>query len=233
MQESIIFFILLTFLLIIFNAWYTAYKVCNQTKQAFDEFDLQLRRRLDLIAELIREITKHVKKNPLQKTFNDIAEKVNKASLSEISEIITKEMDDVLKSALKMIKKYPKIIPSSKLESIKRELEKVDKTIEAAKEAYFENVEFLQKWMGKFPFKRFKDWHFNVDKQQEKMESKKVVEEKKEHLAENEIDDFVASFKKKNSKKAKKSSTKTEKKKVLTKKNVKTSTGSKTKKTKK
>jgi len=225
MQGSIIFLISLIILLIVFNSWYTAYKVCGQTKDAFDEFDLQLRRRLDLIAELISEISKHVKKNPLQKTFNDIAKKIDKSSLSEISDIVTREMNDVLKSALNMAKKYPKIIPSVRLESIKREIEKVDSAIASAKEAYLKNSEFLQKWMERFPFKRFKNWHFDVDKKEEKMESKKVLRKDEEKLAKDEIEDFVASFKKKKAlnRKVKNPSKKVEKK-VVIKKTTKTPT---------
>lgn len=206
MQESIIFFIFLTTLLIIFNAWYTTYKICDQTKQAFNELDIQLRRRLELIAELIQEISKHIKKNPLQKAFNDAVQKINTASWSEVSEMVTKEMNDVLASALAMAKKYPKIISATKLESIKREIGKVDSAIESAKEAYLKNSEFLQKWMEKFPFKRFKKWHFDIDKQEKKMESKKVLEKDEKKSNDKEIDDFVASFKKKkaSNKKAKK-----------------------------
>ncbi|MFA5080207.1 MAG: LemA family protein [Candidatus Paceibacterota bacterium] len=210
MQTLILFFIFLTFFLIIFNAWYTAYRVSKQTKQALNEFDLQLRRRLDLIAELIGEVSKYVKKNNLNEVFSGIVKKVNTASLSEISEIITKEVNDVLALALKMAKKYPKLISSSKFKAIKSELDKIDEKIVYAKEAYYKNVEFLQKWMGKFPFKRFKEWHFDVDKEQKKMESKKVLEEQEECWTENDINDFVASFrKKKNIKKPKKSLIKT------------------------
>ncbi|MCK9577936.1 LemA family protein [bacterium] len=197
MQDSIIFFALLILILIVFNSWYTAYKVCGQTKQAFDEFDLQLRRRLDLIAELIKEISKHIKKNPLQKAFNDVVQKINEASWSEVGEMVTKEMNAILSSALLMVKKYPKIIPKAKLESIKREIEKVDSAIESAKDAYLKNSEFLQKWMGKFPFNKFKEWHFDIDKVEKKMESKKVLDDDEEKIVEKEIEDFVASFKKK------------------------------------
>ncbi|MCK9393864.1 LemA family protein [bacterium] len=210
MQGSIIFFIFFTFFLIIFNAWYTAYRVAKQTKQSFNEFDLQLRRRLDLIAELIGEIKKEKKKNTLQETFSGIAEKVNTASLAEISEIVTKEVNDVLSSALEMAKKYPKLISSSKFKAIRSELDKIDEKIAYAKEAYYKNVEFLQKWMGRFPFKNFKEWHFNVDKEQKKMESKKVLEKKEDHWTENDINDFVSSFCK--TKKQKKSSVKTKEK---------------------
>ncbi|MFA6252574.1 MAG: LemA family protein [Candidatus Paceibacterota bacterium] len=197
MQDSIIFLISLTFLLIIFNSWYTSYRVCKQTKQAFEEFDLQLRRKLELVAELIQEISKRVKKNDLQRSFDDMVKKVNKASLSEISDILTKEMDGVLKSAFGIIKKHPRIISAIKLESIKREIKKIDSAIEEAKEAYFKNVDFLQKWMEKFPFKRFKEWHFDIDKEEKKMESKGVFQKKDKKVDDKEIDDFVASFKKK------------------------------------
>lgn len=235
MQESILFFLFLTCLLIVFNAWYTAYKVCGQTKQAFDEFDAQLRRRLELIAELLQEIGKHIKNNPMEKAFNDIVAKMEKASWVEVGDMATKEMNKILDNALAIAKKHPKIISAVKLDSIKREIAKVDKAIEEAKNAYLKNSDFLHNWMGKFPFNRFKKWHFDIDKQSEKMESKKVLKKEKNKSTNREIDDFVASFKKKKvvNKKAKKvlPIKKVEKKKVA--KTSKVATKPKTKKAKK
>lgn len=207
---EIILLIFATFFLIAFNTWYTAYKFSKQTKETVAEFDFQIRRRINLIGDLLKEIGKYTKaKKPFEEEFSNIVKKASSLSMADIGETIFKETDNILKSAIKFAEKYPGLISSAKFKSIRGELNKLDDAIASAYDAYGKNSCIVKDWMKKFPFSLIKERFFNIDKDNKKTESKEASEEEKKQVSEEELDSFAELFKEKKAKpKTKKASPK-------------------------
>lgn len=198
MQDlEILLLIFFTFFLTIFNIWYTIYKFSKQTRETVTEFDFQIRRRIDLIGDLLKEIAKYAKsKKPFEKEFADIIKKVSMFSITDLGESLIKETDSVLKTAIRFAEKYPRLISSAKFKEIRSELNKIDQAIKSTYKACNSNSNILDDLMGKFPFNIIKERFFNIDKNNKKTESKKTSKEN----FEKDSDGFSESFKVKKAK---------------------------------
>jgi hypothetical protein len=126
---------------------------------------------------------------------------MGKISLSDVGASLVKEIDSVLVSAMKIAKKYPDLISSTKFKSLKKELEKVDDAMKSAQSAYFKSLDVLSGWLNKFPFNIMRDhpcdmdFEVDIDKDAKKSETintskaekKEVVKSKKNNSSKKKV----------------------------------------------
>lgn len=183
-------FLAIILFIIIFNTWYIANKVKNQTEKMVRDFEYEIEQRIRLIGDMIKEVGKYAKsktKGMFNKNFSFMVAKLSIATVSELGRSLINEIEQVVDSAVQLAKKHPKILSSFKFKSLKDELDRVQKTIKAGEDLCKRLEEKIKEKSTKFPFNILSKFSFNIDKTKKKNKTedvegvKKTVQEKKKN----------------------------------------------------
>lgn len=141
--------ILLFWLVVIFNGLVS---LRNRTKEAWSDIDVQLKRRYDLIPNLVETVKGYAKHE------KELFEKVTEARAAAIKASGVKEQqeaENVLTGALKSIfavaENYPQLRASENFQKLQDELTDTENKIEAARRFYNANVRDLNIKIESFP----------------------------------------------------------------------------------
>jgi len=124
----------------------------NRTKEAFSDIDVQLKRRYDLIPNLVETVKGYATHE------RELFEKVTRARASAMSAQGIKEkagaenmLSDTLKSLFAVAENYPDLKASTNFLELQRELTDTEDKIQAARRFYNTNVRDLNIKIESFP----------------------------------------------------------------------------------
>ena len=148
--------ILVTIILLwIIFAFNSLIRLRNETKKSFSGIDVQLKRRTDLIPNLLKTVKGYAKHE------NELFENITKARTSIInasSEGDVKALaqgENMLRSTLKSIfavaENYPNLKANQNFLKLQEELEETENQIAASRRIYNENVTYLNTKIETFP----------------------------------------------------------------------------------
>jgi len=140
-------------LLIVFIAVYNGFiTLKNRTKEAWSDIDVQLKRRYDLIPNLVETVKGYAKQE------KDIFIKVTEARASVMTVKGVEEkgkaenvLTDALKSIFAVAENYPTLRSSENFQKLQDELTDTENKIEAARRFYNGNVRDYNTALEKFP----------------------------------------------------------------------------------
>ncbi len=140
-------------LLIVFIAVYNGFiTLKNRTKEAWSDIDVQLKRRYDLIPNLVETVKGYAKQE------KDIFIKVTEARASAMTAKGVEEkgkaenvLTDALKSIFAVAENYPTLRSSENFQKLQDELTDTENKIEAARRFYNGNVRDYNTALEKFP----------------------------------------------------------------------------------
>lgn len=176
-------FLAIILFIIIFNTWYIANKVKNQTEKMVRDFEYEIEQRIRLIGDMIKEVGKYAKsktKGMFNKNFSFMVAKLSIATVSELGRSLINEIEQVVDSAVQLAKKHPKILSSFKFKSLKDELDRVQKTIKAGEDLCKRLEEKIKEKSTKFPFNILSKFSFNIDKTKKKNKTEDIEEVNKD-----------------------------------------------------
>lgn len=139
----------LLILLILWGIWaYNKFiKLQNRAEEAWSDIDVQLRRRYDLIPNLVETVKGYAKHE--QETFNQVTEARNQAMNAEQSGSPAQaaqaenQLAGALKSLFAVAEDYPDLKASENFQELQRELSDTENKIQAARRFYNGNVRNL------------------------------------------------------------------------------------------
>lgn len=133
----------------LFNSFIT---LRNRTKEAWADIDVQLKRRYDLIPNLIETVKGYAKQE------SSVFEKVTEARSSAMKATGIEEkgkaenmLSDTLKSLFAVSENYPTLRSSENFQKLQDELSDTENKIEAARRFYNGNVRDFNTALQKFP----------------------------------------------------------------------------------
>lgn len=145
----IIIAIVLFAVIAIYNSFIT---LRNRTKEAWSDIDVQLKRRYDLIPNLIETVKGYAKHE------KELFEKVTEARSAAMSAKGTVEkgkaenvLTDALKSVFAVAENYPTLRASENFQKLQDELTDTENKIEASRRFYNGNVRDFNTALQKFP----------------------------------------------------------------------------------
>lgn len=127
-------------------------KLVNRTKEAWSDIDVQLKRRYDLIPNLVNTVKGYASHE--QKTFEQVTEARSQAmqagSISEHAEA-ENMLTGALKSLFAVAEAYPDLKANQNFLELQRELTDTENKIQAARRFYNSNVRDLNTSIEMFP----------------------------------------------------------------------------------
>ena len=141
--------VIIFWLIIVFNGFVI---LKNRTKEAFSDIDVQLKRRYDLIPNLVETVKGYAKHE------SEIFEKVTLARASAMSAqgmknkaVAENQLSETLKSLFAVSENYPDLKASTNFLELQRELTDTEDKIQAARRFYNTNVRDLNIKVESFP----------------------------------------------------------------------------------
>jgi len=148
----IILIIVIVLLAIIAGIYNALVSLRNRTKEAWSDIDVQLKRRYDLIPNLVSTVKGYAKQ---EKT---VFERVTKARAEAMSASGTKDqakaenaLSATLKSLFAVAENYPTLRSSENFQALQSELSETENKIEASRRFYNANVRDLNTKIEVFP----------------------------------------------------------------------------------
>lgn len=152
MEMYIVFGVLLVLVVFVFSLYNSFVSLVNQTKNAWADIDVQLKRRADLIPNLV-EIVKGYAKHE-----KSVFEEVTKARSALLSAKDPKQagsannmLTGALKSLFAVAESYPNLRASENFSKLQDELTQTEDKIEASRRFYNANVRELNTKIEMFP----------------------------------------------------------------------------------
>ncbi|HOK00771.1 MAG TPA: LemA family protein [Candidatus Pacearchaeota archaeon] len=174
----LIILILVLWIIFSYNSFVSLY---NQAKEAWADIEVQLKRRYDLIPNLIETVKGYAAHE------KDLFEKVTEARTKAISAQTMKDhveaenfLSETLKSLFAVSENYPQLKASENFLELQRELRDTEDKIQAARRFYNSNVRDLNIKIEKFPTNiiakifKFKKMEFFETKEDKENEPVKV-----------------------------------------------------------
>ncbi|KKR09711.1 MAG: hypothetical protein UT37_C0012G0015 [Parcubacteria group bacterium GW2011_GWA2_39_18] len=150
-------FTILLVVLLIVAAWavlsYNFFiTLINRTKEAWSDIDVQLKRRHDLIPNLIETVKGYMahEKNILEDVTKARAQALSAQNLTE-KDSAENQLSHTLKSLFAVSENYPQLKASENFLELQRELADTENKIQAARRFYNGNVRDLNIQIEKFP----------------------------------------------------------------------------------
>ena len=124
----------------------------NRTKEAWSDIDVQLRRRYDLIPNLVETVKGYAKheKELFEKVTKARAEAINASGIKDQAKA-ENQLSDSLKSLFAVAENYPNLRASENFQKLQDELTDTENKIEAARRFYNGNVRDLNIKIESFP----------------------------------------------------------------------------------
>jgi len=145
----IVIIVVLLWLIMVFNGLVT---LKNRAKEAWSDIDVQLKRRYDLIPNLVETVKGYAAHE------REIFEKVTQARAAAINASGLKDkaqaedaLSGTLKSLFAVVENYPDLKASQNFLELQRELTDTEDKIQAARRFYNTNVRDLNNKIEKFP----------------------------------------------------------------------------------
>ncbi len=124
----------------------------NRTKEAWADIDVQLKRRYDLIPNLVNTVKAYAKHE--RETFEKVTETRSQAMQAEGLENkkqAENQLTDALKSLFAVSENYPDLKANENFLELQRELSDTENKIQAARRFYNTNVQDLITALDSFP----------------------------------------------------------------------------------
>lgn len=145
--------VLVFFLFLIFYFYNTMVNLRNRTDEAFSAIDVQLKKRFDLIPNLVATVKEYMVYE--KDTLNRITELRAKALNGNVSQDeyikLSEETDKLLKSIIVSVENYPELKASANMEMLQRSLNEVEDQIAASRRAYNAAVRNLNNGVQMIP----------------------------------------------------------------------------------
>jgi len=124
----------------------------NRTKEAWSDIDVQLRRRYDLIPNLIETVKGYAKheKELFENVTKARAEAINASGIKDQAKA-ENQLSDTLKSLFAVAENYPNLRASENFQKLQDELTDTENKVEAARRFYNGNVRDLNIKIESFP----------------------------------------------------------------------------------
>lgn len=124
----------------------------NRTKEAWSDIDVQLKRRYDLIPNLVETVKGYAKheKDLFEKVTKARAEAINASGVKD-QEKAENQLTGALKSIFAVAENYPNLQASENFKELQGELTDTENKIEAARRFYNANVRDLNIKRESFP----------------------------------------------------------------------------------
>ena len=124
----------------------------NRTKEAWSEIDVQLRRRYDLIPNLVETVKGYAKheKELFEKVTKARAEAINASGIKDQAKA-ENMLSDTLKSLFAVAENYPNLRASENFQKLQDELTDTENKVESARRFYNGNVRDLNIKVESFP----------------------------------------------------------------------------------
>jgi len=130
-------------------------KLVNRSEEAWSDIDVQLKRRYDLIPNLVDTVKGYAQHE--KETFNQVTEARTQAMNAEQSGNLTEtaQAENMLSGALKSLfavaEDYPDLKASENFQELQRELSDTENKIQASRRFYNGNVRNLNTLVESFP----------------------------------------------------------------------------------
>ncbi len=151
-MPTAIIIILVVLLVWVVGAYNALIKLRVRSEEAWSDIDVQLKRRYDLIPNLIETVKGYAKHE--KKVFIDVT-KARTAAMGAKSTKSQQEAENMLTSALKSVfavaENYPKLEASANFSKLQEELSDTENKIEASRRFYNANVRDLNTRIEVFP----------------------------------------------------------------------------------
>jgi LemA protein len=152
MTTTIIIILALIFLFVVF-AYNGLVKLRNRTKEAWADIDVQLKRRYNLIPNLVETVKSYASHE--KEVFQKVTEA--RASAMQAGDMNAKKdaenaLTGTLKSLFAVAENYPQLKASQNFVELQRELRDTEDKIQAARRFYNTNVRDLNIRVESFPF---------------------------------------------------------------------------------
>ena len=169
----IIFFIIAIILIIIYN---TMLKKRNKVKTAFASLDVMLKKRYDLMPNIVSMVQKYmVHENDLLTKLTELRTKSQNVKSIDESIEINNEIDDTMKRLNVSLEGYPNLKSNKNFLHMQEVLNDVEEQISAARRTYNAHVEVYNTFIGMIPmnifalifrFKQYKQFEITDEERQ-------------------------------------------------------------------
>ena len=145
--------ILVLWLVSIYNGFV---KLVNRTKEAWADIDVQLKRRYDLIPQLVNTVKGYAKheKSVFEEVTKARAQALNSEQAGDVKGVAQSEnmLSGALKSLFAVAESYPDLKANENFLELQRELSDTENKIQAARRFYNSNVRDLNIRTESFPY---------------------------------------------------------------------------------
>jgi len=152
MFPQIILIVIILIAVWIFTAYNSFVKLTNQAKEAWADIDVQLKRRYDLIPNLVETVKGYATHE------REVLEKVTEARTRAMGAKTIKErgeaenyLSETLKTLFAVVENYPDLKASANFLELQRETRDTEDKIQAARRFYNSNVRDLNIKVESFP----------------------------------------------------------------------------------
>jgi hypothetical protein len=156
MEQSTLFVTIALFgiiLLLVFNVFYTFFRIIRQTQKAIKDIERQFREKLEIFSRIIGEVIRYVAfEKVLAEEIKAAMRKANAAKTVEEKEEAGNLISNVLESVFKVSEKYPELKVSQRMADLKRQLAELEEGIENSKTLYRKGKTVLKNIIDKLPF---------------------------------------------------------------------------------
>ena len=142
-------FIIIVWFIAVFNGIVT---LRNRTQEAWSDIDVQLKRRHDLIPNLVETVKGYAKheKELFENVTKARAEAINASGIKDQAKA-ENQLSDTLKSLFAVAENYPNLRASENFQKLQDELTDTENKVEAARRFYNGNVRDLNIKIESFP----------------------------------------------------------------------------------
>lgn len=160
MGSDIIIYVLIGLIVILVIWVILAYngfvRLVNRTKEAWADIDVQLKRRYDLIPQLVNTVQGYAEheKGVLEEVTNARAQALNSEQAGDVKGMEQSEnmLSGALKSLFAVAENYPDLKANENFLELQRELSDTENKIQAARRFYNGNVRDLNTKIESFPY---------------------------------------------------------------------------------
>ena len=156
MTGTIVFWVLISILVLVILYLITAYNsligLRNQVKNAWSQIDVQLKRRHDLIPNLVETAKGYMKHE--RETFEYVTKARSDATSARgVPEIVQAEskLSDAISRFMAVVENYPELKANQNFLAVQEELASTENKIAFARQAYNDAVLFLNNKIEMFP----------------------------------------------------------------------------------
>ncbi len=160
-MDPVIFIYIILGLLVFLVVWtiliYNGFvRLVNRAKEAWADIDVQLRRRYDLIPQLVNTVQGYAKheKGVFEEVTKARAQALNSEQAGDVKGVAQSEnmLSGALKSLFAVAENYPDLKANENFLELQRELSDTENKIQAARRFYNSNVRDLNIRVDSFPY---------------------------------------------------------------------------------